>query len=219
MADNWMDLDKEEEIDTLRPTAGDNGEKKPETGLEKAKYALKETLSWAIIIAVAVVLSLIITRYVIFKAVVPTGSMQNTIMIDDKLVGWQLFSKVERGDVIIFLNPDRGDDYEGDDKYLVKRVIGLPGETIEITKDAVYINNKKLDEDYVVFNLVDYNKYTFGPYQIPEGSYFLMGDNRNQSADARFWENKDVTRKQMVAKVLFKYSPKFRLFKKIKYNL
>ncbi len=219
MADNWMDIDKDQDIDTLRPMSGSSRDEKPMSSLEKAKYALKETLSWAIIIAVAVVLSLLITRYVIFKAVVPTGSMKNTIEIDDKLVGWQLFSKVNRGDVIIFLNPDKGEDYTGDDKYLVKRVIGLPGETIEVTKDGVYINNKKLDEDYVVLNLVDYNKYTFGPYEIPDNSYFLMGDNRNQSADARFWENKNVTKKQMVAKVVFKYSPKFKLFKKIKYNL
>ena len=215
MADNWMNIDKEEQMDTLRPMSGNDSEKKPETGLDKAKAVLKETVSWAIVIAVAVVLSLLITRYVIFKAVVPTSSMEKTIMVDDKLVGWRLFTSVNRGDVIIFLNPNHSSDYEGDDKYLVKRVIGLPGETLEIHDGAVYINNQKLDEDYLAEDM----RGSFGPYEIPEGCYFMMGDNRNNSADARMWENKFITKDVMVAKVIFKYSPKFEWFKKVEYNL
>ncbi len=215
MADNWMNIDKDENMDTLRPMPGNSGNKAPQTGLDKAKSVLKETLSWAIVIVIAIALSLIITKYVIFKAIVPTSSMEKTIMTDDKLVGWRIFNKVQRGDIIIFLNPDKPDNYEGENKYLVKRVIGLPGETLEIVDGVLYINNKKLDEDYLAEEMLG----SYGPYQIPDGCYFMMGDNRNHSADARLWENKYLSKDKMVAKVLFKYSPKFKWFSKIKYNL
>ena len=124
-----------------------NEETKEEQSVDKAKYVLKETLSWAIIIAAAVLIALFITNYVIFKAVVPTGSMNNTIMEDDKLIGNRLFRNIERGDIVIFPQPDWNEASGIKREYYVKRVIGMPGEIVEVKDGAVYINGEKLEED------------------------------------------------------------------------
>ena len=95
--------------------------------------------------------------------------------------------------------------------YYVKRVIGLPGETVEVKDGKVYINGSDtpLDEPY----LPEPMEGSYGPYEVPEGCYFMMGDNRNNSLDARFWDNKFVAKNKIVAKVLFCYYPFNRIGK------
>ena len=117
-----------------------------------------------------------------------------------------LFSDPKRGDIIVFPFPD-------DEKVdFIKRIIGLPGETIEGKNGYVYINGKKLVEKYVT-SLLDED---FGPYTVPKDSYFMMGDNRSISDDARYWDNKFVKRSKIMGKALFKY-PDLTWFKKISY--
>ncbi len=180
---------------------------------KKQEALLKEIISWVAVIAVAVVLALIITRFVIFKAYVPSGSMRDTIQEGDQLVGWRLFSRVERGDIVIFPHPDGVTDSDGKTQYLIKRVIGLPGETLEIHDGAVYIDGEKLKEDYLKEAI--YSEY--GPYTIPGDSYFVMGDNRNDSQDAMFWENKFIKKSDIKAKAMFRYYPSISFFKKPAY--
>ncbi len=184
-----------------------------ETSLGKAKYVLKETISWAIILVVAIVLALFITNFVIFKAVVPSGSMENTIQVGDKLIGLRMFKTVSRGDILIFENQDLEEGAEKE--YLVKRCIGMPGETLEIKNGHVYINGEVLLEDYLKTDHIDGN---FGPYEIPEGCYFMMGDNRNGSFDARYWKNKYLAHEDITAKVLFRYNPGLHWFKTPNYG-
>ena len=144
------------------------------------------------------------------KAEVPTGSMEHTIEVDDCIMGFRLaylFSEPERGDIVIFPWPD-----DPEITY-VKRIIGLPGETVEIKDGSVFINGVALQEGYLKEEMLG----KFGPYEVPEGSYFMLGDNRNTSADSRRWENTYLKREDIEAKVLFRYSPEFYWFSDVTY--
>jgi signal peptidase I len=106
---------------------------------------------------------------------------------------------IERGDIVAFWSP------ENPDMRLVKRVIGLPGEMLEIRHREVYIDGRKLEEPYVVFT--DSQEFdrrdNFGPVQVPAGHFFMMGDNRDQSNDSRFWGF--APRESFIGKPLFVY--------------
>lgn len=159
---------------------------------------VKEIISWIIVFAVAFGVATLINKVIIFKVVVPSGSMEKTIMTGDRAVTSRLaylFKNPQRGDIIVFPFPD-------DEKVdYIKRIIGLPGETIEGKDGYVYINGKKLVEPYVTSLL----EADFGPYVVPKNSYFMMGDNRGISEDSRYWEDKFVKRSKIIGKALFKY--------------
>ena len=129
-------------------------------------------------------------------------------MTNDRIVAFRLsylFSNPKRGDVVVFHFPD---DPTGKTLY-VKRVIGLPGEKLEIKKGRVYLNDSRqpLAEPYLKEKAIG----DFGPYEIPEGCYFVMGDNRNDSEDARFWNNTYVEQDKFLGKVIFRYYKGFKL--------
>lgn len=165
-----------------------------------SKEGKNEIISWIKTIAMAVVIAVLINSFVIVNATVPTGSMENTIMPGDRIIALRLtyyVSSPERGDIVVFKYPD-------DESVLyVKRVIGLPGETVEVKDGEVYINNSDtpLDDSFVKEQPVG----DFGPYEVPEGCYFMMGDNRNNSQDSRYWVNKYVEEDKILGKVYFKY--------------
>ncbi|MCC8027430.1 MAG: signal peptidase I [Clostridium sp.] len=170
----------------------------------------KEIISWIQIIVAAVVIALVLNNFVIANSRVPTGSMENTIMSKSRVIGSRLSyinSDPQRGDVVIFHFPD---DPTGK-IYYVKRVIGLPGETVDIVDGKVYINGSDtpLDEPYILEPMEEpIMDEPYGHYTVPEGCYFMMGDNRNNSQDARFWKNKYVAKDRIIAKVLFSYYPR-----------
>lgn len=173
-----------------------------------SEYVKKEIKSWVITIVFALALALVINRFVIVNAKVPTGSMESTIMPKDRIVALRvsyLFSDPKRGDIVVFKYPD-----DPEQKVLyVKRVIGLPGDTVEVVDGEVFINGSEepLNEVYLNEKPVG----DFGPYNIPEDSYFMMGDNRNNSLDARYWTNKFVTKEKILGKVFFRYWPNVKL--------
>jgi signal peptidase I len=155
-----------------------------------------EALIWA------VVLALVIRTWGVQAFKIPSGSMKPTLLIGDHLLvskssyGIKLpFSDVvvipigdpERGDIVVFRFP------EDKDKDFIKRIIGLPGETVEVRDKAVFINGKKLNKDWghytdkVVLPPGVQPRDNFGPVKVPEDHYFVMGDNRDQSYDSRFW--------------------------------
>ncbi len=166
--------------------------------------AVKEVISWLITIALAVVAALFIKNYVIINANIPSGSMENTIMTGDRLFGFRLAYRSdapERGDIIIFKFPDN------ETENYVKRVIGLPGETVTIQDAKIYIDGAQtpLTEDYLKEEwTVATGPYTF---EVPEDAYLVLGDNRNNSFDARYWENTYVTKEKILGKALFRYYP------------
>jgi signal peptidase I len=159
-------------------------------------------------IVIAVILAFFIRTFVVQAFKIPTGSMEENLLIGDHLlVNKFVFGPTRRGierallpvgtikrsDVIVFKYP------EEPDRDFIKRVIGLPGETVEVRQKKVYINGKALDEPYVHFlqppsTASELNEVTsfdvrerYGPVTVPPDQYFMMGDNRDNSADSRYW--------------------------------
>jgi signal peptidase I len=154
---------------------------------------------------IAVILALFVRTWIVQAFKIPTGSMENNLLIGDHLlvnkfvfgptassVGRTLLPvrDIRRGDVIVFKYPDEPD------RDFIKRVIGLPGETLELRAKKVYIDGQPLDEPYVHFlePASDSQETTsfdvrerYGPVRVPEGQYFVMGDNRDNSQDSRYW--------------------------------
>lgn len=164
----------------------------------------KEIMSFAFTLLITLGIVLVLKNFIIINAKVPTGSMENTIMPGDNILGFRLAYLTEepkRGDIIFFYFPD-----DETQKY-VKRIIGLPGETVTILDGKIYINDstEPLDEPYLK---EEWTRGT-GPYvfEIPEDSYLCLGDNRNRSADAREWNNPYVTKEKIIGKALFTYFP------------
>lgn len=176
-----------------------------ETAPSVKSELISEALSWAKTILFAVVFALLINRFVIVNASVPTGSMEDNIMPDDRIVAFRLSyiaSDPQLYDIVVFRFPD------DESKLYVKRIVGLPGDRVEIIDGKVYLNGSDtpLRDDFV--KGVPYGD--FGPYEVPEGHYFMMGDNRGNSADSRYWNNKYVNKDKILGKVVFKYYPGFK---------
>ena len=162
-----------------------------------------ELISWIQVILSAAVIAFVLTTFIIANSEVPSGSMENTIMTNDRVIGFRFsywFSDPKEGDIAIFRFPD------DESIYYVKRVIGLPGDTIDITDGKVYKNGSEtpLDEPYLKEEMFPEEDMHF---EVPEDSYFMMGDNRNFSYDARYWDNTFVHRDKIIAKVQFRYWP------------
>lgn len=149
---------------------------------EKKQAVRKEVVSWIRMFAIVIAVVLVLTNFIIINATIPSGSMENTIMTKDRLIGFRFsywFAKPERGDIILFQYP------VNEKEIYIKRVIGLPGETVEIREGTVYIDGTPLQEDYLKEEwVVNNDGYVF---EVPEGCYFAMGDNRNNSEDGRRW--------------------------------
>lgn len=158
-------------------------------------------------IVIAVILALFIRTFVVQAFKIPTGSMENNLLIGDHLLVNKFvfgpsasalerailpFGTISRGDIVVFKYP------EEPQRDFIKRVIGLPGDTLELREKKVYINGVPLDEPYVHFlsppNHSADSEVTsldvrerFGPVTVPSDQYFAMGDNRDNSQDSRYW--------------------------------
>ena len=150
-------------------------------------------------IIIALVLALFIRAFIVQAYKIPSGSMEDTLLIGDHILvnkfifGPRIpftnkrffnFRKPKRGEIIIFLEPGK------EKKDFIKRVIGLPGETIEVKNRKVYINGNLLDEKQYARHSRPYfvpGLDNYGPFEIPKDSYFMMGDNRENSSDSRVW--------------------------------
>jgi len=172
-------------------------------------------------ICVAVILALFVRTFVVQAFKIPTGSMENNLLIGDHLlvnkfayapVATRLeemllpVDPIRRGDIIVFKYP------EDPERDFIKRVIGLPGETVELRNKKVYIDGMPLDEPYVQYLFTpsdeegpfDYDvRMKYGPVTVPEGQYFMMGDNRDNSQDSRYWGF--LPREYVKGKALFVY--------------
>lgn len=167
----------------------------------------QEAWEWVKIIASAAAIAFVLNTFIIANSRVPSGSMETTIMTGDRVIGSRLsyhFEDPERGDIAIFRFPDN------ESIYYVKRIIGLPGDTIDIIDGKVYLNGSEepLDEPYLKEPMIPEAPMHF---EVPEESYFMMGDNRNYSLDARRWENTYVHEDKIIAKVIFRYFPNIQM--------
>lgn len=151
---------------------------------EQKALTRKEIFSWIRMFVLVVVIVFVTLRFVIINARIPSGSMETTIMTGDRLIGFRFsywFQDPERGDIVLFAYPlDEKQTY-------IKRVIGLPGETVDIVDGKIYINGSDipLTENYLPEEWVWENDGYH--LEVPEDCYFVMGDNRNDSADGRVW--------------------------------
>lgn len=200
-------IEKAENTTQEKPKKKKHTKKKAIEKSEKQEVSkLKEAISFMTPIVIALVVAILLKTFIFANAVVPTGSMINTIQEGDRIIASRLAyinEDPKRYDVIIFHYPD------DESQLFVKRIIGMPGETINIKNGIVYItdangNTAEARSDFVT-NCVPTGD--FGPYTIPLGSYFVMGDNRNDSWDARYWKKKNVEKKKIIGKVKFRYFP------------
>jgi signal peptidase I len=184
------------------------GCRQEEYALEFHKSTAREYFESIVITAI---IALFATTFVVQAFKIPTGSMETNLLIGDHLlvnkfayginsgfIGKLLPYKVpKRGDVIVF-------KYPGDPNVAyVKRLIGMPGDTIEMIGRTVYVNGKALKENYTRYINPDSVYDHYGPHQVPESQYFAMGDNRDNSADGRIWGN--VPRDYLLGKALVIY--------------
>ena len=150
----------------------------------------------AIICGVIVVL---VQNFIIFYATVPTGSMKNLIQEHSFILANRLAyraEEIQRGDVIVF---------EQGDKFLVKRVIGIGGDEVELRGGNVYLNGTELDESaYVLGDTYALNGRTV--FQVPEGCVLVFGDNRNNSSDSRMWKEPYVSESNVRGRVFCAFS-------------
>lgn len=173
---------------------------------KQKKSKLREAISFMTPIVIALIIAIFLKTCIFANIVIPTGSMLNTIQEGDRIIASRLAyinDEPQRYDIIIFKYPD------DETQLFAKRIIALPGETIEVKNGIVYITDKNGNKstartDFITNCIPTGN---FGPYTVPLGSYFVMGDNRNDSWDSRYWDNKTVKKEKIIGKVKFRYFP------------
>ena len=167
----------------------------------KAKSTLKVVFEVLEIILIDFALSWVVRSYVLEARIIPTGSMLPTIQLQDRIIVDKFFFKhfgeLERGDIIVFHPPESAHSSED----FIKRLIALPGDTIEIKDHVTYINGEAIKEAYVAEPQVK----NLEPTVVPEGYVFVMGDNRNDSTDSREWGFLPI--ENITGMTLFRYWP------------
>jgi signal peptidase I len=159
-----------------------------------------------IIFLCALALSLFIKGFLIDNRVIPTSSMVPTVPVNSRVLVNRLvydFTEPKFQDIVIF-EPTDGTKVElgrGDD--LLKRVIGTPGDIVEVKDGQLYINEVAIDEPY----LAEPMDYEFGPVEVPEGCYLMLGDNRNASFDSHLWSDPFVPVENIKGKAFLLYWP------------
>jgi len=153
-------------------------------------------------VLIGIVITLLINKFLFFQIRVPSESMYPTIKVGDRILVTRVYNKenLKRGDIVVFKSDELG-------MVLIKRLIGLPGDKIEINGSGeVFINGEKLEQPYVVNN--DNEEGTF---EVPENHYFFLGDNRPGSFDSRRWKDPYIDGKKIMGKAQFIIYP-FRRF-------
>jgi len=170
----------------------------PSTGTDRSAAGRPPSrwlVEWVVILVLVVGATSLLRVFVVQTFSIPSGSMLPTLQIGDRIVVDKLDYHVHRGDIVVFKRPPLEEQNYAD---LVKRVIGLPGETISSANGRIYIDGKPLDEPWLPKGPDSYSgaldepdphpQFDLpGPVVIPKGEYFVMGDNRTDSEDSRFF--------------------------------
>jgi len=168
---------------------------------ESPKSAARFFIELVEIVLIAFALSWVLRTYVIEARKIPTGSMLPTIQLNDRVIVDKFFFKefghLSPGDVVVFRPPPSAHATED----FIKRIVGLPGDKLEIRNHKTYVNGKEVYEPYVT----DQSKNDFGPVVVPKDSVFVMGDNRNNSDDSRVWGFLPI--QNITGRTLFRYWP------------
>jgi signal peptidase I len=171
------------------------------------RYFIKE---WVEPVVIAVILALIIRTFIVQAFKIPTGSMRPTLMEGDRILVNKFiykFKNPQREDVIVFLSP------EDKKKDFIKRLVGLPGDVVEISNGAIFINGKAVDTDSIMREVYYYNRGDFGQegqfIKVPDDAYYVLGDNSISSRDSRYWGF--LPKKYLIGKAFLLYWPPTRI--------
>ena len=186
-------------------------EQLPEEQTE-AKAQSKLSILWEYVRLILTVVGvvLLVELFVIVNAIIPSASMEPTIMTGDHIFGNRLvykFRDPQRYDIIIFRYPD------DESQLFIKRVVGLPGETVEIRDGEVFVNGSSIPlyDDFCAdpgtTNWDSDRSPLENPFVVPKDCYFVMGDNRGNSRDSRYWENPFVSKDKILGEAFFRYWP------------
>lgn len=157
-------------------------------------------------VGLSIILALGIRTFVAEARYIPSGSMLPTLEINDRLIIDKLgyrFTEPERGDVVVF-NPTEELSQQYKDAF-IKRIIGLPGETLEVRDGQVFVNGEPIEENYIA----EEPQYNWGPETIPEDNYLVLGDNRNNSYDSHYWGF--VPREKIIGRAIVRFWPLGRM--------
>ncbi len=178
-----------------------------EKASEENKSMGREILDLVIYVAIVALIVYLILHFVGQRTVVNGDSMDLTLQDGQSLIMDKIsyrFHDPERFDIVIFPGPEEN----GENPYFIKRVIGMPGETIQILDGKVHINGEELESDvYGITNTIDYPGIAEEPLTLGEDEYFCMGDNRPVSYDSRYEEVGPVTRGEFIGKVWIRIWP------------
>lgn len=191
------------------PSVPANSEKSPKQTENPWTEALKT-------IGLSLVLALGIRHFVAEARYIPSESMVPTLEVNDRLIVEKisyLFNPPQRGDIIVFMPPDAAGQAclglqspNGKIKdAFIKRIVGLPGETLQVNNGQVYVNDQPLQESYI--NAPP--NYQWGPEVVPTNSYLVLGDNRNNSCDGHFWGF--VPKENIIGRAVFRFWPPGRV--------
>ncbi len=154
----------------------------------RQKSSTRNLVEWLIVIVVAVALAVVIKTYLVQAFRIPSESMSPTLMVRDRVLVNKLsydLHDVNRGDVVVFSRPSALPNRPDDPDDLIKRVIALPGESVTARDGSIYIDGKRLKEPYLDDSVKTYN--LDNPVTVPDGHVWVMGDNRTNSEDSRFF--------------------------------
>lgn len=187
---------------SLPPPTHPVGENAP----RKVRSRTRTALEWLIVIVIAILVSLLVRTYAIQTFFIPSGSMEPTLHIGDRILVSKLsveFGTIHRGDILVFKAPPAVHSDCGDDVTdLVKRVIGLPGDHLTSKRNIIYVNGRRLAQpwhhDLPIFRHI-------GHVTVPANHYFMMGDNEPNSCDSRFWGS--IPRSSIIGKAFFRIWP------------
>lgn len=178
----------------------------PEKGMNKLWQAVRENLQ---IVAIALVLAFLLRTFVAEPRYIPSDSMIPTLQVGDRLVVDKisyLFHPPHPGDIVVFNPPDVPQlSAISKDNAFIKRVIGLPGQQVQVQQGQVYINNQPLPEKY----LAEPIRYELPSFVVPEGQVFVLGDNRNYSNDSHVWGF--LPRENIIGRAAWRFFPFDRL--------
>lgn len=171
---------------------------------ERGGANVGEIVSFLKTLTLFIIAALVLRASVVEAFKIPSGSMIPTLRIGDHILVSKLsygvrvpfmthsayvFSQPQRGDIVVFTRPDENGTFEDEsDINIIKRVVGLPGDKIEVRDAKLYVNDQPLDEGYARWEDGGIREGNFGPETVPDGHVFLLGDNRDHSRDSRFWQ-------------------------------
>lgn len=160
---------------------------------------LKRVVVFLVVLGVGIKLALYCLTVWWGIGLISSGSMDKTLLTGDTVVySKREYTKAdpERGDIVVF-------NLEGVEDLVSKRVVGMPGDSVELIEGVVYINGERLEEPYISSATLDSTKNM--QFEVPMGQYFLLGDNRGNSYDSRYWSDPYIDREEIVGHVFFRY--------------